>query len=303
MNISTGLVRKMEDFDPKMKDILFCFMDEIEEKTSIIAVGRGDFDELKNVVRQLAESQNRTEHRVEELAVAQNRTEHRLEELAVAQNRTEHQLEELAVAQNRTEHRLEELAVAQNRTEHRLEELAVAQKQTEIAVTALVVGQEKLRSELGGLSMDVGYGIEDKMIPHLRQFALHEFGIEVTLVDRRNVFYPDGNHDEVNLYVEGKKDGHTQYLIGECKAQPGKKDFDKFSQELKRLQSVLKGEITPFMVGYHFAPEVESYAVEQYPQILRYKTFQITAYKRSFSPSPQGFGLHDANTKIRKNLQ
>ncbi len=303
MNISTGLVRKMEDFDPKMKDILFCFMDEIEEKTSIIAVGRGDFDELKNVVRQLAESQNRTEHRVEELAVAQNRTEHRLEELAVAQNRTEHQLEELAVAQNRTEHRLEELAVAQNRTEHRLEELAVAQKQTEIAVTALVVGQEKLRSELGGLSMDVGYGIEDKMIPHLRQFALHEFGIEVTLVDRRNVFYPDGNHDEVNLYVEGKRDGHTQYLIGECKAQPGKKDFDKFSQELKRLQSVLKGEITPFMVGYHFAPEVESYAVEQYPQILRYKTFQITAYKRSFSPSPQGFGLHDANTKIRKNLQ
>jgi hypothetical protein len=247
MNISTGLVRKMEDFDPKMKDILFCFMDEIEEKTSIIAVGRGDFDELKNVVRQLAESQNRTEHRLEELAVAQR-----------------------------------ELAVAQR-------ELAVAQKQTEIAVTALVVGQENLRTELGGLSMDVGYGIEDKMIPHLRQFVLHEFGIEVTLVDRRNVFYPNGKHDEVNLYVEGKKDGHTQYLIGECKAQPGKKDFDKFSQELKRLQSVLKGEITPFMVGYHFAPEVESYAVEQYPQILRYKTFQITAYKRSFSPSPQGF--------------
>ena len=251
-----------------MKDIFLCFMDEIEEKTSIIAVGRCDFDELKNVVRQLAEAQNRTEHRVEELAVAQR-----------------------------------ELAESQNRTEHRLEELAVAQKQTEIAVTELVVGQKGLRSELGGLSMDVGYGIEDKMIPHLRQFALHEFGIEVTLVDRRNVFYPNGKHDEVNLYVEGKKDGHTQYLIGECKAQPGKKDFDRFSQELKRLQSVLKGEITPFMVGYHFAPEVESYAVEQYPQILRYKTFQITAYKRSFSPSPQGFGLQDAIPKIRKNQQ
>ena len=243
MNISAGLARKMDDFDPKMKDIFLCFMDEIQEKTSVIAVGRGDFDELKNVVRQLAEAQNRTEHRLEELAVAQR-----------------------------------ELAVAQR-------ELAVAQKQTEIAVTALFVGQEKLRSELGGLSMDVGYGIEDKMIPHLRQFALHEFGIEVTLVDRRNVFYPNGNHDEVNLYVEGKKDGHTEYLIGECKAQPGKKDFDRFSNVLKRLQSVLKGEITPFMVGYHFAPEVESYAVEQYPQILRYKTFQITAYERSFMAS------------------
>jgi hypothetical protein len=72
--------------------------------------------------------------------------------------------------------------------------------------------------------------IEEK-IPHLKQFALHEFGVEVTLVDRRNVFYPNGKHDEVNLYVEGKKDGHTQYLIGECKAQPGKKDFDKFGQD------------------------------------------------------------------------
>ena len=36
MNISTGLIRKMDDFDPKIKDILFCFMEEIEEKIAAI---------------------------------------------------------------------------------------------------------------------------------------------------------------------------------------------------------------------------------------------------------------------------
>jgi|APCry1669188970_1035186.scaffolds.fasta_scaffold137170_1 hypothetical protein len=36
MNISTGLIRKMDDFDPKIKDILLCFMEEIEEKITAI---------------------------------------------------------------------------------------------------------------------------------------------------------------------------------------------------------------------------------------------------------------------------
>jgi DNA repair ATPase RecN len=277
MNLNAGLIRKLEDIDPKMKDVFLCFMEEVDEKTRIISVGRSDFDELKDIVRQLAETQNRTGHRIEELAEAQSRTEHRLEELAEAQNRTEHRLEELAEAQSRTEHRIEELAEAQSRTEHRLEELAEAQKQTEISVNALSVGMKDLRSQVGGLSMTVGYGIEDRLMPHLHRFALQEFGIEVTLVDRRNIVYPDGKYDEVNLYVEGKKDSLPVFLIGESKAQPGKKDFDRFAKRIERLQNVLKGQITAVMVGYHYTPEVEAYASRLYPNIFRYKTFQITA--------------------------
>ena len=257
MNLSAGLIRKLEELDPKMKDVFLCFMEEVDEKTRIIAVGRSDFDELKDVVRQLAAAQNRTEHQLEELAASQNRTEKRVEELAEAQKRTESRVEELAEAQR---------------------ELAEAQTKTEISVRALAVGLKDLRTQVGGLSMAVGYGIEDRLIPHLRRFALQEYGIKVTLVDRRNVFYPDGNYDEVNLYAEGKKDGRPVFLIGECKAQPGKKDFDRFSKILERLQSVLKGAMTPFVVGYHFAPDVEAYAARRYPQILRYKTFQITSH-------------------------
>jgi len=58
-------------------------------------VTKVEFNELKEVVRDLAEAQKRTEQRVEELAEAQKRTEQRVEELAEAQKRTEHALTRL----------------------------------------------------------------------------------------------------------------------------------------------------------------------------------------------------------------
>ncbi|MGQ9748920.1 MAG: hypothetical protein ACUVR9_04960, partial [Desulfosoma sp.] len=54
----------------------------VDERVREIRVTREDFDDLKQVVRELAEAQKRTEARVEELAEAQKRTELRLEELA-----------------------------------------------------------------------------------------------------------------------------------------------------------------------------------------------------------------------------
>ncbi len=47
-------------------------------------VHTGDFNELKSIVRDLAQAQGRTEQRVEELAQAQGRTEDALQQLTVA---------------------------------------------------------------------------------------------------------------------------------------------------------------------------------------------------------------------------
>ncbi len=233
MNMTGELFRKLEDIDPKMRDVFLTLMDEVEAKTRVITVGRGDFDELKNVVQSLAQAQERTEKRMGELAVAQERTEKRVGELTVAQERTEK------------------------------------------TVKTLVFGLTDLRKQVGGLSMVVGYGIEDKLMPHVRRFASKEFGMEVTLVDRRNLIYPDGGYDEVNLYVEGEIDGRKTYLIGECKAQPGKKDFKDFFKRLDRMRSHLGGEIIGVLVGYHFDPDVEVYARDRYPEIRRYRTFEV----------------------------
>ncbi len=127
------------------------------------------FSDLRDIVRELAQAQLRTEARVEELAQAQARTEVRLdslttrmEELAQAQARTEARLdtltmrvEELAQAQLRTETRMEALAQAQARTEARMEALAQAQLRTEARVEELAQAQARTEVRLDTLTRRV----------------------------------------------------------------------------------------------------------------------------------------------------
>jgi len=156
-----------------------------------------------------------------------------------------------------------------------LKELAQAQKKTEEALRSLIVTVRDIKKQIGGLAMDVGYGIEDKIIPYISDFGKKEFGIKVTAVDRRNIVYSDGNYDEVNIFAEGVKDGSPSFIIGECKAQPGKKDFDKFSQMTERVKKTITGNIYTFIAGYNFTPDVELYAKKKYPHIRIYKTFEF----------------------------
>jgi len=253
--MKADLSKKMQSVEPAIRDVLILMMEEFNHQSNQIPVARSDFEELKGIVK--------------DLAVAQNRTEQRLEELAQAQSRTEQRLEELAQAQNRTEQRLEELAQAQNRTE------LIVQKLSESVVD--------IRKQMGGLAMAVGYGIEDRLMPHIPEFVDTAFGIRADIVDRRNIIHPDGSYDEANIYVEGEKNGNRIYLIGECKAQPGKRDFDKFAGLLGRIRENREGDVSGMMIGYHYAPDVENYAKENYPAIKFYRTFEVERGGEGFS--------------------
>jgi hypothetical protein len=77
----------------KIAEIIGLVYEELQN-----TVTKAEFNELKDVVKDLAEAQKRTEARVEELAEAQKRTEARVEELAEAQKRTEIELRTLTVA-------------------------------------------------------------------------------------------------------------------------------------------------------------------------------------------------------------
>jgi hypothetical protein len=149
-------------------------------------VAETSFTDLRDIVRELAQAQVRTEARVEELAQAQARTEARLETLTARVDTLALRMEELAQAQARTEARLEtltarvdtlavrmeELAQAQARTEARLEtlttrvdtlavrmeELAQAQLRTENEVTHL---RRTVETQLGGLGARWGIQTEE----------------------------------------------------------------------------------------------------------------------------------------------
>ena len=247
----------------------------IEERLKELYVTRSDFRALQRVMKELAEAQKRTEQRVEELAEAQKRTEQRIDSLT-------QRMEELAEAQKRTEQRVEELTEAQKRTEQRMDSLTQALTQTQLELKQLVEEHKITRKLLGDLTNTVGYGLEDTIMKYIHDYALKEYGIAISTVDRRYITYPDGRYDEINIYAEGTKNGTNVYLIGESKAQLGKKDADNFNKMISRLHNQLQGEIIPFLVCYSCAPDVEQYISNTYPIIRIHKSFEFYKYKKYF---------------------
>ena len=86
----------MKAFKKKQAEILLELVEMVDD-----VVKAKDFNELKEIVRELAEAQKNTEQRMNELAEAQKRTEQRVNELAEAQKRTEEEIRQLANSLNR----------------------------------------------------------------------------------------------------------------------------------------------------------------------------------------------------------
>jgi hypothetical protein len=65
-------------------------------------------------------------------------------------------------------------------------------------------------------------------------------------------------------------------VVGECKAQPEKKDIERFMKMINRLSNYKVGaKIYPFVVGYVFHPSVIGYLKTNYPELKYFKTYEI----------------------------
>jgi chromosome segregation ATPase len=192
MPVSANFIRMLEGLQPELREVFLAFWEEIERQRTVT---REEFNELKEIVRDisenlkgLAQAQRRTEERLNELservnqlAEAQRKTEERLNQLAVrvdqlaeAQRKTEERLNELekrmeegfarvweaierlTEAQRRTEERLNQLAEAQRKTEERLNELTERVNQLTEAQRRTEKEIEKLTKGLESLRKEVG---------------------------------------------------------------------------------------------------------------------------------------------------
>ncbi len=102
MPFSVALIRQLEKVvDPQLREVLYAILEEIERQRAQLEdqVTKKEFNELKEIVRELAEAQKQTEERldrlekiVEELAEAQKRTEEELRKLIGEHRKTREQL-------------------------------------------------------------------------------------------------------------------------------------------------------------------------------------------------------------------
>ena len=75
MPFSVALLRKMDSVPPDLKEVLWPLLEEIEQQREA-AVTKTDLNQLRDIVRDLAEAQKRaTEQQLGELAEAKKRTE------------------------------------------------------------------------------------------------------------------------------------------------------------------------------------------------------------------------------------
>jgi len=261
LDISVDFMRKVDRLQPDLREILYALLEVIEEQRQE-SINREDFHELKGVVKELAEAQKRTELKIEELAEAQKRTELKIEELAGAQKRTELKVEELAEAQKRTELKIEELAGAQKQTELKIEELAGAQKRTEEEIKTLVKEHRLTRQNLGGLSMTVGYILENEAFKKLPALLEKDFGITIKdRINRQYVVDNEGAYIEVNIFGCGEKEGRMLTIIGESKTQLSKNDVDAFfRKKVKRLQGLYQEMFLVLVTHMISSHDVEAYA-------------------------------------------
>jgi len=211
------------------------FKEEIAE-----TVKRSDFEELKAVVRELAEAQKRTEESLESF-----------------KKTTEENFNRVWMA-------IDELAEAQKRTEQRVEELAEAQKRTEEELRTLIKGQKEIRQELGGLSHTVGYRLEDESYKALPELLRQEMGLEIKgRLKRDFVEIGEDRYIEVNIIGEGTLNGRVYLIVGEAKTQPKKRDIDEFIKRAEEIKRYIPKEQMRVLVTYHASPPVLRYAKDK----------------------------------------
>lgn len=226
MAVSSAYFRKIQDFDPVLRDALLGLAEEMERSRQE-SVTRDEFRELRNIVKELAEAQERTEARVKELTEAQKSAEVRLTRLEIT-----------------------------------VQELAEAQKRTEKALNLLTEEHRKTRQELGGLSATVGYRLEDEAFKGLPSLLRRDFGLEIDAPLRRR-FVPDseGRLVEVNIIGSGTREGRKVTVVGEAKSQLSKRLINAFLRKrLARFTGVFP-EILPVLVTYMISePDAEEHA-------------------------------------------
>jgi uncharacterized coiled-coil protein SlyX len=196
-----------------------------------------DFNELKEIVRDLGQAQARTEQRVDTLA---------------------NRMDELAQAQARTEQRMDTLA-------NRMDELAQAQTRTEETVRLLVEDMRDVKKQLGGLAMTVGYRLEDEAYRALPDLLRQDH--QIIVQGRLKRGYVTDARDrtlEINILGDALRGNQPVKIIGECKSQLSIPNIDRFiRRQLTPLQAVY-ASVLPVLVTYMVSsPEVETYANEQ----------------------------------------
>jgi len=245
-----------------------------------------EFLSLPQIVRELAESQKRTEARVQELAESQKRTEARVQELAEAQKRTEARVQELAEAQKRTEARVQELVEAQKRTEARMDQLTARMDQLTARMDQLAARMEELARRLEALT-----GVVERMrgdIGDIRGELL-----EIKYAERAPVYVSD-------LMRRARVIPRHDYLAQLEEAEEQGKLTAAERKDAALIDLLLRGQFLPERAQGFIALEISA---TLYPDDIERAARRAEIFRRVFPVVAPAVGGHGITAEARTLAQ
>ncbi len=120
----------------------------------------------------------------------------------------------------------------------------------------------EIRKQVGGLSITVGYTLENQAFKGLPELLKRDYGLEVVEPLRRTFVRDEkGRELEVNIYGTARRNGEKLVILGEAKAQLSKNDVDRFlRRKVKPLERVFPERFLVLVTHMVTSSEVEEYA-------------------------------------------
>ncbi len=218
----------------KIVDVITSVYEELQNSVTKI-----EFNELKEIVKELAENVNDLTKRVDTLTIRMGELTQRVDTLTK---------------------RMDELT-------QRVEDLVGEMKGMKITI-------QGVRQEMGGLSHTVGYRLEDEAMKSLPFLLKRDSSIDIEgPLIRDYVEIGPKKYVELNIWGHGLRGGKPVEVIGEAKSQLKKKDVDQFLQTLRIVEPIINRPIVPFLVTYQTSPDVRRYV--QGKNITLYFSYQL----------------------------
>ncbi|MER3398666.1 MAG: hypothetical protein C4316_09085 [Chloroflexota bacterium] len=243
---------------------------------------------LPELIRELAEAQDRTQRQLAELTRRLEELAAWVETLAQAQARTEERVAHLEerVSQiedrlGRVEEALVRLAEAQARTEERvgrLEEavahLAEAQARTEAVLQALIVRVDRLEIRLGrleGRELERYYRERAPAIfgqagfSRVRVVPIEEVAGRLDDLEEQGHVGPEDRLRllRTDLFVQARRQGREIWLAVEVSSTIDDKDVERAVKSAELLARLFKVEAQPVVAGHRLLPDAEKLGQQQ----------------------------------------
>lgn len=128
----------------------------------------------------------------------------------------------------------------------------MAQKKTEIALRGFA-------TEVGALSRNVGFGLEDIAHVVLPGYLKRHHRIDMGEFERK-FFEVNGKLVEVNLFGEGRIKKEKVTILGEVKSRIYEREIRKIKKDLSKVVPLIEGKVFKLMFGYLVHPSAAKIA-------------------------------------------